>query len=355
MSNKPDENNESLRQIAERLSRLNEPSDSLRKIAQKLQTDNERWQSLASHVAKMPPVIPSIAELVAARTGTIEKEKELLDRISVLSKELTETKKKKAEKEGLAAELQQALAEYRKQEEIKYLLGKLAKDAEDCIRGNPEFLAEFTPGRSHSAYVMSIDIRSSTELMLNAKTPDDFAEFITQLCDRLTELVIKNGGVFDKFTGDGVLAFFPDFYSGEDAGLRALLTASQAISFFAEHYKKHRRCFRVVTAGTGLGVGIDCGTVHFVNIGESLSVVGTPVVYACRLSAAPAGAIYLNQPAQEDIDSRYKAQTVIRETTLNIKGSGEIVVYDVQMKGMSSPPVELPWRQPTNESIATSG
>lgn len=354
MSNTDDEPSEKLhRQIAEQVTVKYQPSDSLPKIAQRTLSDRERWKRIVATPAMASSGIPFLAELAAVRTGTIEKEKELLDRISALSTELSETQKKNVEKEGLATELQQALAEYRKQEEIKYLLGKLAKDAEDCIRGNSDFLAEFTPGKAHPAYVMSIDIRSSTELMLNAKTPGDFAEFITQLCDRLTELVIENGGVFDKFTGDGVLAFFPEFYSGEDAGLRALLTASQAISFFAEHYKKHRRCFRVVTAGTGLGVGIDFGTVHLVNVGESLSVVGTPVVYACRLSAAPAGAIYLNQPAQEDIDARYEALTVIRETILNIKGSGEIVVYDVHMKGKPGVPAELPWRQPTTKSNAT--
>ena len=32
-------------------------------------------------------------------------------------------------------------------------------------------------------------------------------------------------GVFDKFTGDGILAFFPEFFSGPDAGFLAIRAA----------------------------------------------------------------------------------------------------------------------------------
>ncbi len=69
---------------------------------------------------------------------------------------------------------------------------------------------------------MSIDIRRSTDLMLKAREPRLFADFVTGLCSKLKNLIVNNYGVFDKFTGDGVLAFFPDFYSGPDAGLLAV-------------------------------------------------------------------------------------------------------------------------------------
>ena len=116
------------------------------------------------------------------------------------------------------------------------------------------------------AFVMSIDIRRSTELMLKAREPDLFASFITNLCDGLKKIILDEFGIFDKFTGDGVLAFFPEFFSGEDAGYRIISAASKSHAFFDEHYKKCRHCFSTVLKETGLGIGIDYGSVHMVRI-----------------------------------------------------------------------------------------
>jgi class 3 adenylate cyclase len=281
--------------------------------------------------------------LAAEKNKEIVKEKELLDRIESLSKQLDAAKGEKSKKEEALSALETVLSEYKKQEDIKYLLGKINKNAEKKIRTTPAFLAEFAPGKTHNAFVVSVDIRSSTELMLNAKSPETFASFISDLCEQLTSLVIDNGGVFDKFTGDGVLAFFPDFYSGSDAGYRAVAMAVDAINFFVEHYKTHRDCFRVVIANTGLGIGIDYGIVHFVNIGASLSIVGNPVVYACRLSSTDMGTICVNQPAKEVLMSKYAAYTTVTETTLNIKSLGPVYANLVELKSTRQKYADLPW------------
>jgi len=57
--------------------------------------------------------------------------------------------------------------------------------------------------------------------MLKARSPALFAGFMTQLCAALEVTIKEEYGVFDKFTGDGVLAFFPEFFSGKDAGYHA--------------------------------------------------------------------------------------------------------------------------------------
>lgn len=224
------------------------------------------------------------------------------------------------------------MAKHLKQKVKKSLIGKFFHRAQYHIQNDSEYSTIFEPYLSYRAFIMAIDIRNSTELLLNANTPEDFASFLTGLCVRLKELIIANGGIFDKFTGDGVIAFFPESFFRRDAGYRVLLAASQAISFFETHYSKNRDCFNIVTVETGLGVGIDFGSVLSVKIGDSLSVVGKPVVYACRLSGAPAGSIYLNQPAQENITKRYKAHTIIKEKVLLIKKVGNILAYDVRLK-----------------------
>jgi class 3 adenylate cyclase len=165
--------------------------------------------------------------------------------------------------------------------------------------------------------------------MLKARRPELFAQFIRKLCVALSEIIIGNYGVFDKFTGDGVLAYFPDFYSGPDAGLWALDCALKAHVFFAEHYKAHRHCFTSVLNDIGLGIGIDFGDTYMVKIQGSLTLVGTPVVYACRLSGAKAGDTLLNQPAYEVVFDKYRGHFNFDETVLMIKNEGETLAYRI--------------------------
>lgn len=302
-----------------------------------------------------PSTLSSISTDSSTLITDFTEKTQLLKRIETLSKEVEKAKSLNQDSLELQGSLFNIIFEYMEKETINYIQGKIAEDARDKIKTDKDFRKEFEPDNTPEAFVVSIDIRLSTELMLNTNTPKDFAKFITVLCEKLKSIIIEHGGIFDKFTGDGVLAFFPEFYSGDDAGYRAILAATEAIDFFQKHYHASRNCFRVVKADTGLGIGIDYGTIQFVNIGESLSVVGNPVVYACRLSSTGAGTICINQPAKKIIDLKYKAYTTIEEIEIDIKGSGPIHAYKVRLKGDRMVPHELPWRKkPEDESTSAS-
>ena len=95
------------------------------------------------------------------------------------------------------------------------------------------------------------------------------------------------------------------FFSGEDAGYRVVKAAEECHAAFTQHYSANRKCFTTILKDTGLGIGIDYGKVRLVRVRGELTVVGTPVVYSCRLGGAKAGHTLLNQPAYEEVFERY--------------------------------------------------
>jgi adenylate cyclase len=163
--------------------------------------------------------------------------------------------------------------------------------------------------------------------MLKAREPQLYAHFITSLCTELTRVILDNYGVFDKFTGDGILAFFPDFYSGEDAPYLAIQAAEECHNYFARHYEANRSCFSSVLMDIGLGIGIDFGLSHLVRLQDGLTVIGTPVVYACRMSGAKAGQTLLNQPAYEITSEKFGEYVNFQETEIEIKNEGNTLAY----------------------------
>jgi len=169
--------------------------------------------------------------------------------------------------------------------------------------------------------------------MLKAREPKLFAEFIMTLAGRMRQIIIDNFGVFDKFTGDGILAFFPEFYSGRDAGFLCLDAATKCHTVFQATYKEHRRCFMSVLADTGLGIGIDYGHVQVVQIGGDFTVVGAPVVYACRMAGCTAGETFVNEPAFEKLFAELSAYCDFDETVLEIKREGKTLAHRAHLNG----------------------
>jgi class 3 adenylate cyclase len=156
--------------------------------------------------------------------------------------------------------------------------------------------------------VMSIDVRNSTELMKEALEPEGFYEFMLNLTKDLSAIVKNNFGVVDKFTGDGMLAYFPKIITGDYAALWAIKSALSAHEIFGQIYGKHEDSFGQVLADSaaGLGIGIDYGEVMQHVVETELICMGRPVIYACRLSDGDVGSTLINQQAkrlvQEGLD-----------------------------------------------------
>jgi class 3 adenylate cyclase len=237
-----------------------------------------------------------------------------------------------------------------KQKNLRHLLDRVCDSAQSVLLTENSLLSKFESTSLEDAFVMSIDIRRSTELMLKAREPQLFADFITSLCMQLGAIIVDNLGVFDKFTGDGILAFFPTFFSGEDAGYRVVQVAEECHEAFRRHYVANRKCFTAILKDTGLGIGIDFGKVRLVRVRGELTVVGTPVVYSCRLGGADAGDTLLNQPAYERIFEKYSAYCRFDEASLQLKHEGEVVAYRVKLNDKEHQAAQAPWQAFADEN-----
>lgn len=241
--------------------------------------------------------------------------------------------------------LQRAVERLHESYGVDPLLDGVSDAGRWAIHNRHELKQMFRSQDGVGAFVMSVDVRRSTELMLRAKLASDYATFISTLAERLKSIVCEHHGIFDKFTGDGILASFPVPYSGADAGYHTLLAATACHATFATMYAAARSRFRSVLCDVGLGIGVDYGTVHFVNVGQGVTLVGVPVVYACRMAGGPPGITLLNQAAYDEIRRHEPLASVctLTETDIEVKHEGRTLAYDARLTGGRYAPRQPSW------------
>ncbi len=181
-------------------------------------------------------------------------------------------------------------------------------------------------------FVMAADIRESTALMKEAVRFELFAKIMDKFVSAVRRGIGTPGGWFDKFTGDGFLAYWvvqrgPD----EEAYRRAFVdaagnlahTANELVQLFhSKVIEDFRRNSRNLSEGVGLSIGLDAGPGFLVEIAGELTVVGPPVVGAVRMVTAAAGPrevvsnVYLGEYLHDEQDETYRAlgMTAMRES-----------------------------------------
>ncbi len=283
-----------------------------------------------------------------------EREQQLEQEISKLKAELDKQQKalkaeiaKGDDAKGTLGRLESTVKELQEKQRLNFVLNRIHEDAKQVFLESKEFQDEFLTNQQCEAYVMAVDHRRSTELMLKSRKAELFAGFIISLTNTLRQIVLDHHGVFDKFTGDGILAFFPDFYTGSDAGYYVMSAAQKCHAAFTDHYRKSLSSFYTVLSGkeVGLGIGIDQGAVNLVLVGEELAIVGTPVVYACRMAGTRAGNSLLNQPAYEKLNERFSRHCSLAEDEIEIKHEGVHIAYSVHLNEQEHVPADPAWRK----------
>lgn len=237
-----------------------------------------------------------------------------------------------------------------KREASQRLLKHIAKHvcdkaADRLLKG--ESPSELFQRKSFMAFVVSLDLRRSTDMMMLAKDANNFAVFMRSAFDELACIIKANFGVIEKFTGDGLLAYFPVGFSGPHAGYRAVKACDETLDFFTSHYDRRRSHFNCVLEDFGLSAGIDFGEVQLREITETPSLLGKPVAFACRLSSGPSGDILVNQSAHDHIQESCPGGVCFETVSLEIKHLGKIACYRVKKQDIAFPLKNPDWYEGT--------
>jgi class 3 adenylate cyclase len=189
-----------------------------------------------------------------------------------------------------------------------------------------ELLDSVIDGDAIQMFVVAADIRESTTLMKESVRFERFALIMDKFVSSVRSGIRRSGGWFDKFTGDGFLAYWivqsapPDEYeerfvqtAGDVAHTAHVLTDL----FHRRVLEDFRSNSRNLSSGVGLSMGLDGGPGYLVKIADELTVVGPPVVGAVRMVTAAAlpreiiANVYLGKRLSEGQDGIYEALGVV--------------------------------------------
>jgi len=114
--------------------------------------------------------------------------------------------------------------------------------------------------------VLFADVRGFTGFA-EAHDPHTVVEALNRILHRLVEAVSRNGGILDKFLGDGLLAFFEVAESRAGAARREITAGIEMQGEFARLIADPEDSS---LRGIGLGVGISSGEVIVGNVASRL-------------------------------------------------------------------------------------
>ena len=164
-------------------------------------------------------------------------------------------------------------------------------------------------------------------------SPDEVAQIVGELLQRLAKVVEEHNGGVDKYLGDAVVATFglpkPDPNAARNAVRAGLAMQEEAARFNREH-----------GFNFGLRVGIHAGQAMFRSIGGSWTVMGDTVNTASRIQSNVApGTVWISQPVYEEVRRFFNLRL---KPAIELKGKKHTIQPFEVLSERKVPAVDLP-------------
>ena len=172
-------------------------------------------------------------------------------------------------------------------------------------------------GAAREITVLFTDIRGFTSL-LERLEPGAAVDMLNDYFTELVEEVLAEGGTLDKFTGDGVMAFWGAPTEQPDQALRAVrasLRMQARMKPMLERWKREKRSFVEEARDLKTGIGIHTGMAVAGTIGSpkrlEYTAIGDAVNLAARVQAiAQGGEVIVTQSTLERLSGKVKSEAL---------------------------------------------
>jgi class 3 adenylate cyclase len=201
-------------------------------------------------------------------------------------------------------------------------------DAEAYIKSRRPLIADMLEGREHpptfedkseeflqslpvnklAFVIISLDIVGSTKLA-TATDPKTYARLISTVLYELSEIIPKFHGHILKYTGDGLIAYFPEpsFITKNDLAIDCAFTL-HGLVYKALNPILEERGFPTI----GIRIGLDAGEAYVETIGspetkQHKDIIGAVVSLAAKIQArAKPGEIYLGDTTEQNAHTMWR-------------------------------------------------
>ncbi len=183
----------------------------------------------------------------------------------------------------------------------------------------------FNKPRSIKATVLISDIRGFTALS-EKLPPTELLSFLSLIQGSLSTVIHDNGGLVDKFLGDGILAVFGTFEEYEDHADRAVKSAFEMQKVIKEQ-----------NFGVNVGIGIHTGELVVGVLGagkrSEFTVIGDTVNTASRIESLTKEknhSILISDATQKSLQTQIESHYL---GAVNIRGKTETIdLYGIDIK-----------------------
>ncbi len=183
----------------------------------------------------------------------------------------------------------------------KGVSGELVDKSEDFLESLSEDQLGFV--------IMSIDIKGSTKLSQKIE-PKEYTQLITTILYEMSEIIPKFRGHVLKYTGDGLIAYFPEpsFITMHDLAIDCALTI-RGLVYEAINPLLKQEDFSEID----IRIGLDSGDAYVTTVGSPETkrhrdIIGSIVSLAAKIqSKAPPGGIYLGDTTLRNLHTMWRA------------------------------------------------